>query len=85
MDARLGKNGPGRNARFAGMKTTSRSDARPAKFVPGSKATNASQSPSVASLCFAKASHCKQWREKLQEHKIHFARAVPLRGRKSLV
>jgi len=38
------------------MKTTSRSDARPAKFVPGSKATNASQSPSVASLCFAKAS-----------------------------
>jgi len=38
----------------------------------------------VASLCFAKASlafgeasHCKQWREKLQEHKTDFARAVP--------
>jgi len=45
-----------------------------------------SQSPSVVSLCFPKASlafgeasHCMQWREKPEEHQIHFARLFRFR------
>ena len=42
-----------------------------------SQATPGQSGFGKASLAFGEASHCKQWREKLEEHQTYFTRPVP--------